>query len=63
MAKLNEITAGCYEDNIKSFKMLNKLCFIRNEEDDSLEKNIFTGERTTQLAFRITYDDYIRRRK
>lgn len=60
---LNEIVAGCYKDNIKSFKMLNKLGFIRNEEDDSMEKNIFMGENTIQLAFRITYDDYIKRRK
>lgn len=60
---LNKIIAGCYEDNIKSFKMLNKLGFIRNEKDDSIEKNIFTGKNTIQLAFRITYDDYIERRK
>ncbi len=43
--------------------MLNKLGFIRNEEDDSMEKNIFTGENTIQLVFRITYDDYIKRIK
>lgn len=60
---LNEIVAGCYEDNIKSLKMLNKLGFIRNEEDDSIEENIFTGKNTVQLAFRINYNDYTKRRK
>lgn len=43
--------------------MLNKLGFIRNEEDDIIEKNIFTGENTVQLAFSITYDDYIKKGK
>ena len=58
---LKEIVAGCYEDNIKSINMLKKIGFSRNEIDDSIEKDIFTGKRTTQLAFRITYDDYMKR--
>lgn len=43
--------------------MLNKLGFSRNERDDSIEKNIFTSKNTIQLAFKITYDDYIKRRE
>ena len=64
-AKYNliEIVAGCYQDNIKSSNMLKKIDFLRNEKDDSTEKDIFTGRNTKQLAFRITYDDYNKIRK
>ncbi len=60
--RLSEIVAGCYEDNLKSIRMLRTLGFSRNEKNDLVEKNIFTGKITKQLAFRITYDDYFRRK-
>lgn len=59
---LNEIVAGCYEDNIKSIKLLTRLGFIRNEKDDNIERCIFTDKEIVQLAFRIMYEDYIKRK-
>lgn len=51
-----EISAGCYEDNINSLKMLRKIGFVRYPKGDCVEKNCFTGEKTVQLEFRITYE-------
>lgn len=59
---LNDIVAGCYEDNIKSISMLKKLGFIKSDEDDSIEKNIFTGKDYIHLAFRITQSDFKNRK-
>lgn len=50
----HEISAGCYEDNINSLKMLRKIGFVRYPSGDCMEKNCFTGEKTIQLEFRIT---------
>lgn len=49
-----EISAGCYEDNTGSLKMLNKVGFVRYPIGDEIEENPFTGEKTTQLKFIIT---------
>ena len=48
-----EISAGCYEDNTYSIKMLESIGFIRHPGGDAIETNCFTGEKTTQLEFRI----------
>ena len=48
-----EISAGCYEDNIYSIKMLENIGFIRYPEGDEKETNIFTNKETTQLEYRI----------
>ena len=48
-----EISAGCYEDNVNSLKMLKKVGFVRYPIGDDVETNAFTGEKTTQLKFRI----------
>ena len=48
-----EISAGCYEDNIYSIKMLENIGFIRHPEGDEKETNIFTNKETTQLEYRI----------
>lgn len=50
----HEISAGCYEDNVNSLKMLKKIGFIHYPNGDCIEKNCFTGEKTIQLEFRIT---------
>ena len=49
-----KIAAGCFEDNFRSKKMLEKIGFVRNPTGDEVETNCFTGEKTTQLSFRIT---------
>ena len=50
----HEISAGCYEDNINSLKMLRKIGFVHYPNGDCIEKNCFTGEKIIQLEFRIT---------
>lgn len=48
-----EISAGCYEDNIYSIKMLENIGFIRYPEGDEKEINIFTNKEITQLEYRF----------
>ena len=52
--KFEEISAGCYEDNMCSMKMLEKIGFIRYLDGDEKEENVFTGEEICQLEFKIT---------
>ena len=54
-----EISAGCYCDNVYSLKMLNKIGFMRYPKGDETEINCFTGNETTQLEFRIRKSDFI----
>lgn len=49
-----EISAGCYCDNVYSLKMLKKVGFVRFPDGDIKESNCFTGEETTQLSFKIS---------
>lgn len=53
-----EISAGCYQDNSYSLKMLKKLGFVRYPDGDEVEINCFTGEPTTQLEFRLKKGDF-----
>lgn len=49
-----ELSAGCYEDNTYSLRMLEKIGFARYPDGDAVETNCFTGGDITQLEFRIT---------
>ncbi len=49
-----EISAGVYENNVYSLKMLRKLGFDYYPDGDVLEKNAFTGNSIKQLEYRIT---------
>lgn len=49
-----EISAGCYEDNTYSLKMLRKIGFVHYPNEDIVEDNCFTDQQTTQLELRIT---------
>ena len=51
--KYDEISAGCYEDNAYSRRILESLGFIRFPEGDALEIDCFTGEPITQREYRI----------
>lgn len=51
--EFKEISAGCYEDNICSMKMLEKIGFIRYPDGDEKEESVFTGEEICQLEYRI----------
>ena len=48
-----EISAGCYEDNTYSLKMLRRIGFYRYPGGDVVEENSFTGNSIKQLEFRI----------
>ena len=50
----DELSAGCYCDNVASLKMLKRIGFVHHPQHDQKEPNCFTGEETTQLEFRIT---------
>lgn len=49
-----EIAAGCFEDNLYSMRILEKLGFIRYPEGDTVENDCFTGQNRTMQEFRIT---------
>lgn len=50
---LKFISAGCYQDNVKSIKMLQHIGFVRYPEFDTCETSVFTGECIKQLEYRI----------
>ncbi|HAN20070.1 MAG: hypothetical protein A2Y15_05250 [Clostridiales bacterium GWF2_36_10] len=49
--RLDEIHAGCYQDNISSLKMLEKCGYIPFPEGNQNEKHFLTGEEIVQLDF------------
>ena len=55
---LEKIYAGCYPDNIRSMKMLEKCGFITHPEGNISEKHYITGESITQLDFVLTRKNY-----
>lgn len=55
---LEKVGAGCYENNEASQKMLKKIGFIRDEQHDNYEVDVFTGEEIVQQAFVITKDSF-----
>ena len=56
--KLDKIYAGCYPDNIKSRKMIEKCCFIPHPEGNVEEKHYITGEPVTQFDFVLTRENW-----
>ena len=52
------VGAGCYENNTASQKMLKKIGFIRDKQNDSHETDAFTGEPIIQEAFIITKNNF-----
>ena len=48
------ISAGCYEDNTVSYRMLTKLGFIRVPQEDITETNCFTGAPIRQLVLKLS---------
>ena len=56
--KLDKIYAGCYPDNIRSIKMIEKCGFKPNPEGNIAETHYITGEPVTQFDFIITKEDY-----
>lgn len=51
---LEKVGAGCYENNTASQKMLKKIGFVRDEQNDSCETDVFTGNQIIQQSFVIT---------
>ena len=54
----NEISAGCYQDNEYSLRMLKSLGFTRYPDGDEDEVDCFTGKMTVQLEFRLRKSDF-----
>ena len=55
---LPEVVAGCYETNLISQKLLTSLGMCRDKRNDLFERNVFTGVRMKQLAYKITHKDF-----
>ena len=55
---LEKIYAGCYPDNIRSMKMLEKCGFAPHPEGNIEEKHYITGEPVTQLDFVLMKENY-----
>lgn len=51
-----EISAGCYETNTASLKMLKKIGFEHFPSEDEEETDCFTGNPIVQMEFRISKD-------
>jgi len=54
-----ELSAGCYCDNLSSFKMLSNIGFRRYPEGDEAEISCFTGKPITQWELRLKRNDYL----
>jgi len=52
--KLEKVGAGCYAGNEASHKMLEKIGFVRDKENDSHETDVFTGKPIIQQSYYIT---------
>ena len=55
----NELSAGCFEDNHNSRRILEQLGFVRVPEKDETEENCFTGEPTVQQEYRLNRTDFL----
>lgn len=53
-----ELSAGCYQDNIYSLKVLKKNGFKHHPEYDEKEIDCFTGNEIIQQEFRIKKNDF-----
>lgn len=58
--KLDQLTAGCYENNEASCRMLIGSGFRRHPEGDETEPHIVTGENRAQYDFVIEAQDWLR---
>lgn len=56
---LPQVSAGCYESNYYSHKILTSLGMIRDRKNDMYERNVFTGERMLQLSYKLDYDHFL----
>jgi len=54
---LEKIYAGCYPDNIRSMKMIEKCGFVSHPEGNVAEKHYITGEPVTQFDFVLCKND------
>lgn len=52
----SEISAGCYETNTASLKMLKRIGFEHCPSEDQEETDCFTGKPIIQMEFRISKD-------
>lgn len=56
---LEKIYAGCYPDNIKSMKMIEKCGFVPHPAGNIEETHYITGELVTQFDFVLTKENFI----
>jgi len=57
--KFEKIYAGCYPDNIRSRKMIEKCGFVPHPEGNIEETHYITGEPVTQFDFVLTKENFI----
>lgn len=54
------ITAGCFERNKYSKKILERIGFKHSPAADTIERDCFTGEKIKMLMYRITKEDFLK---
>ena len=54
-----EISAGCYQGNVCSIRMLEKVGFTRYQTCDSVETNCFTGNKIVQQEYRLLKEFFV----
>lgn len=57
--QLDKVWAGCYENNIVSRKMLEKIGLVRDQLGDVTEIDVFNNKEIKQLSYVITKDKLI----
>ena len=54
------ITAGCFERNKYSKKILERIGFKHSPAADTIERDCFTGKKIKMLMYRITKEDFLK---
>ena len=54
------ITAGCFERNKYSKKILEQIGYRHEANSDTIERDCFTGEKIKMLMYRITKEDFLK---
>lgn len=57
--KLDKVWAGCYENNIVSRNMLEKIGLVRDQSGDVTEIDVFNNKEIKQLSYVITKEKII----
>lgn len=58
--KLRKVWAGCYESNLASQRILEKIGFVRDRSEDTSEVDAFNGAEIKQLTYVLSYKNFLK---